>query len=229
MITGNNHSEDKYPKDLDTILSDQDYKKETVRILTEYRRWGPWKGSISYRIQKLYWLHNSLCDIYDKDTALFVHPSVLSGGTSGSSCHVKTTYGDFIVMKGRVSVLTYLHEFGHALKGMSEFAACRWSINLFREIFPDNFKRLVAKGHYLYPSKKGEKEAEETAEEKPAKKEEITTFGAAVTAALAKAEEELIEDEDTEITFEGEEGEDVVVEGNPEAEIITDGATEEGE
>jgi hypothetical protein len=50
--------------------------------------------------------------------------------------------------RGRLSVVTYLHEFAHAL-GRDERGACRWSINLFRRVFPEQFARLAASGHTL--------------------------------------------------------------------------------
>lgn len=200
MITGDNHTDDKYPQDLDAIVCEQNYRAATIKLMKEYKKWRPWRGTTSYRIQKIYWLHNNLCNIYDKETALFVHPSVLAGGSSGSSCHVSTSYGDFIILNGRVSVLTYLHEFGHGLKGESEHEACKWSINLFREIFPDNFKRLIGRGHFLYsPTEEAEETNEESSEE--VTEEEVT-------------DEESSEEE--EMTVEGVEGEDVVIEEVPD-------------
>lgn len=47
-----------------------------------------------------------------------------------------------------VSVLTFLHEFAHHL-GRDERGACRWSLNLFRRVFPRSFARLVPVGHTL--------------------------------------------------------------------------------
>ena len=51
-----------------------------------------------------------------------------------------------ITMRGRLSVVTYLHEFAHAL-GRGERGACRWSLNLFRRVFPEQCARLRADGH----------------------------------------------------------------------------------
>ena len=53
--------------------------------------------------------------------------------------------GQFV---GRLSVVTFLHEFGHAL-GYGERGACRWSINLFRRCFPRSFARCRQAGHTL--------------------------------------------------------------------------------
>ena len=48
--------------------------------------------------------------------------------------------------KTRLSVVTYLHEFAHAM-GRDERGACRWSLNLFRRVFPEQFARLRTDGH----------------------------------------------------------------------------------
>jgi len=42
-----------------------------------------------------------------------------------------------------------MHEWSHSL-GKGEKEACRWSINLFRKIFPKSYAKLVPKGHLLY-------------------------------------------------------------------------------
>jgi hypothetical protein len=65
---------------------------------------------------------------------------------SGSSCYDPVR--NMIRLRGRLSVVTYLHEFGHAL-GYGEQGACRWSINLFRRFFPRSYARLVPEGHTL--------------------------------------------------------------------------------
>jgi hypothetical protein len=75
---------------------------------------------------------------------LFV--DVEAGTHSGASnyrpaCHT-------ITLTGKLSVLTYLHEFAHA-RGADERQACRWSINLFRRCFPRSFARCRAVGHTL--------------------------------------------------------------------------------
>jgi hypothetical protein len=45
-------------------------------------------------------------------------------------------------------VVTVLHEWGHVL-GLGERGACRWSVNLFRRVFPREFERLARVGHLL--------------------------------------------------------------------------------
>ena len=47
------------------------------------------------------------------------------------------------------SIITALHELGHAIYGDSELKACSWSIKLFKETFPIAFKKLEWEKHRL--------------------------------------------------------------------------------
>ena len=69
-----------------------------------------------------------------------------SEGSSGSSTYTPSLHR--ITLRGRFSVVTFLHEFGHA-RGFGERAACRWSINLFAKCFPRSFARCRRVGHTL--------------------------------------------------------------------------------
>jgi hypothetical protein len=69
-----------------------------------------------------------------------------SRGSSGSSCLRPSLHQ--IELSGRFSVVTFLHEFGHA-RGFGERGACRFSINLFARCFPRSFARCRQVGHTL--------------------------------------------------------------------------------
>jgi hypothetical protein len=58
-----------------------------------------------------------------------------------------------IYLRKKHSVITALHEFAHHIYGKSEKQACRWSVWLFRKIFPREFERLEFKGHMLIKAK----------------------------------------------------------------------------
>lgn len=47
------------------------------------------------------------------------------------------------------SIISALHELGHAIHGDSELKACSWSIKLFQASFPKAFKKLIWKNHML--------------------------------------------------------------------------------
>ena len=47
------------------------------------------------------------------------------------------------------SIISTLHELGHALFGVSELAACSYSVQLFRAVYPRGYDRLTWQGHLL--------------------------------------------------------------------------------
>ena len=54
-----------------------------------------------------------------------------------------------IAINGSLSIISTLHEFAHHLHGHSELKACRWSIYMFKSVFPEAFKKLKWKRHML--------------------------------------------------------------------------------
>jgi hypothetical protein len=51
--------------------------------------------------------------------------------------------------KNNPSIISTLHEIAHNIFGNSELQACRWSIQLFQEIFPKDYKKLKWQNHML--------------------------------------------------------------------------------
>jgi len=47
------------------------------------------------------------------------------------------------------SIISSLHEVGHALFGPSELKACRFSIWIFKDLFPKSFNKLKTDKHML--------------------------------------------------------------------------------
>lgn len=134
-----------YPASVAECIEERTYKPETVAAVRDFRRSKPWRGDWIQQVSKLAELHRRLIVAYDLTTRLDFSASgadVSSG--SSSYCSVTNT----ITLQGRLSVVTYLHEFAHAL-GYGEQGACRWSINLFRRFFPQSFARLRQEGHML--------------------------------------------------------------------------------
>jgi len=132
-----------YPATVVEVLADRKYKPEVLRALRAFRRAKAWRGTVGQRTQRFAELHRELCRIYRRSTALYFEPGP---GDSGSSCYVPVR--DQIILRGRLSVVTYLHEFAHAL-GKDERGACAWSINLFRRIFPRSYARCEHVRHTL--------------------------------------------------------------------------------
>jgi hypothetical protein len=135
-----------YPEAVIEILDDNmRYGAATLGAVRKFAASGPWLGSQTSRKRKFRDLNRALsmaCDIVEPNLVF----GRLDGGSSGASHYIPRDHR--IVIVGKLSVVTYLHEFAHAL-GFDEQEACRWSINLFRECFPRQYSRLLHVGHTL--------------------------------------------------------------------------------
>ena len=128
---------------------------EVLEVLREFREMNPWKGSPEERLQKFHWLHSQLNRIYGLNVK-FVSEVKRPYTFSGASCYDPRT--NTIILRGRYSVITFLHEWAHALDFSEwrnqlplhgEYWAVAFSVTLFKTVFPDKFERLRAEGHVL--------------------------------------------------------------------------------
>jgi hypothetical protein len=72
----------------------------------------------------------------------------IDGGHSGGSYYDELS--NSIVMTGKLSIITFLHEIAHAVYGHDEQMARAWSIKLFKKVYPKAFARLkVSNGFVL--------------------------------------------------------------------------------
>jgi len=124
------------------------YRRDTLEVVKRFRERGPWSGTMEERKTKFRLLHDDLCQIYAIDYLLEFESIRLQAppGSSGSSSCNRLTRT--ITIRNKLSVVTYLHEFAHAL-GKNEYGACEWSVNLFRQVFPEQFSRLHHSGHMV--------------------------------------------------------------------------------
>jgi len=134
-----------YPDTVQEILRDnKKYKPDCLRAMKRFRRAKAWRGSLTERGAKFETLHRELCEVYGLNTTLRF--GILNDSSSGGSYF--NPADDSITLSGRLSVVTYLHEFGHA-RGYDERKACIFSVNLFRRIFPRSFERATFNGHMV--------------------------------------------------------------------------------
>lgn len=137
---------DNYPETVLEVLDDEiTFTNELLRVVRLFAASNPWKESIKTRKRKFLDVNRMLavaCGIREP-SLVFGH---LNGSSSGLSHYV--TRDHRIVIVGKLSVVTFLHEFAHAL-AFDERKACTWSINLFRHCFPRQFSRLIHIGHTL--------------------------------------------------------------------------------
>jgi len=135
-----------YPDAVVEVLDDQmTYPLAVLEALRRFAEAGPWQGSLNSRKKKFQQLNQDLAR-----TCRIKRPSLafrdLGRGNSGASHYLPGHHR--IVMVGKLSVVTFLHEFGHAL-GYGERDACQWSINLFRQCFPRQYAKLIHVRHTL--------------------------------------------------------------------------------
>jgi hypothetical protein len=134
-----------YPETVLEVLNPPvKFRPDVVEAVKRFALSKPYRGTLEERMEKFLGLHGELCGIYSKQTRLTF--ADIDGGDSGGSYYRPAT--DTITVTGKLSVVTYLHEFAHAL-GRDERGAVRWSVNLFRLCFPRSFARCVAVGHVL--------------------------------------------------------------------------------
>jgi hypothetical protein len=136
-----------YPASVAEVIdADRKYKPEVLDALREFRRSKPWRGTVEARKEKLRQLNDKLNAIYRRNTVLlFAVPDPELA--RGNGWYSRT--GDTICLEGKLSVVTFLHEYAHALFGPSEQAACSWSVNLYRRIFPRSAARMSSEGHLI--------------------------------------------------------------------------------
>ena len=137
---------DAYPETVIEVLDDDiTYPDKLLQVIRIFAASKPWSGSIETRKRKFSDTNRLMAVACRIEMPTLVFGS-LNGGSSGAS-HYRTREHR-IMLTGKLSVVTFLHEFAHAL-GMDEQDACRWSINLFRKCFPRQYSRLIHVGHTL--------------------------------------------------------------------------------
>jgi len=135
-----------YPQTVVEVLDDtMTFEQEVLEANQAFKRSKPWRGSLEQRKEKFMHLNHDLAAVCGIPAPELVF-GPMNGGSSGSSHYIPGAHQ--IVLKGRLSVVTFLHEFAHSC-GKNEVIACRWSINLFRRCFPRQYAKLVHVGHML--------------------------------------------------------------------------------
>jgi hypothetical protein len=126
---------------LDPAMTFNPAALRAVRALAHSK---PWRGTLGRRRQKFRRCLAALSAAYGIPEPRL---DFVGGGGESFASHYEPARHR-IVLWGRLSVVTFLHEFAHA-RGADERRACRWSINLFRRCFPRSFARCRAVGHTL--------------------------------------------------------------------------------
>jgi hypothetical protein len=121
-----------------------------IEILQRFKEANPWHGKIRERKAKFERCFEELKAMHNmKDLKLeFDIANRFSlWHDSGSSSYNRDT--KIITLRGRLSVVTFLHEFAHALFGSSEERAREFSLDLFKKVFPEKYARCNFNGIML--------------------------------------------------------------------------------
>ena len=133
-----------YQKTVNEVLTTPvAFKPETITACSNFALTEPWFGSIEERKVKFLQFNEALNRIYQKNIRLN-----FSNNYQKLSSAKSYYTNNSIMMIGRLSVVTYLHEFAHAL-GKDERGAVRWSVSLFKICCPDQFLRAKHLHHML--------------------------------------------------------------------------------
>lgn len=135
-----------YPTKEEILTPEMVFAPELVTIMLKWKNvfWKNSKEDDAAKRAALGDLIHLLNAYYGKETQL-VFMSL--GRTVNSSDYYNITT-DTIHMKD-ASIISFLHEYGHANTGRSELAACRYSVQLFKLIFPIAYEKLIWDGHML--------------------------------------------------------------------------------
>lgn len=138
----------RYPQTVAEVIDPNiRYRPEALLAVKLFATAKPWRGTIGERKKKFRRLNRELAAAYGIEKPRLEFDDVEADRSSASSSYDEVMHQ--ITLCGRLSVVTFLHEFAHAL-GKDERQACRWSINLFKRCFPISFERCLAVGHMLW-------------------------------------------------------------------------------
>ena len=134
-----------YPTQEEIMNSPVKHKKETLKAVKGWRQlvWKEVKnGNPREKFDGLARLINIISMVYNKPCIVIFEPD----GQIGCRYNPVTKT---IVIDRSLSIVSTLHELAHHLFGENEKIACRWSIWLFKKVWPKAFAKLRWEGHLL--------------------------------------------------------------------------------
>jgi len=134
-----------YPTSVEGLVDNKiSLNRDAYAALQEFVRSKVFRGEIEERKAKFVKLHEKLNAAYRLSVNL-AFGELTDDGDSGSSSYNPET--DTVTLRGKLSVITYLHEYAHARFGPDETEAVHWSLSVFARFFPLSFAKLVFNGH----------------------------------------------------------------------------------
>ncbi len=134
----------KYPNQKEILTARVEYLPEELEYFESWKN-TYWRRArkhkkIEARIYALAWLIKIMASFHKQKIEVSYRPDL------GSACYDKSENTIHLIND---SIISALHELAHAIFGSNELTACSWSIQLFRKIFPEAYKRLIWQGHML--------------------------------------------------------------------------------
>jgi len=147
------------PREFRNLIGEERYPKY-IRLLYEHKRVANSSLDLNRRVQLLYSLNRALNDLFGNDARLRLNN--ITNSFSGSSNYNPQT--NTITLTGRISLITYLHEYAHSLYENlyefrlkasrlnlpnTEYFAVAFSVTSFYAVMPTALQRLQIRGHCL--------------------------------------------------------------------------------
>lgn len=127
----------KYPTSQEIMATPVTFKATTVTTVKEWKATFYdtfWKSSTKpTKLLHLYALLTCLSQLYNKPLCI----------VNGHEYHYSPLTFTIMLDENNPSIISTLHEFSHHISGTSEKRACRWSVWLFKTVFPKAFEKLT--------------------------------------------------------------------------------------
>lgn len=123
---------------------DMKFRVGAIAAVKEFKKNAP-KNTCADRFAKLCTLCADLNKVYGLRVTM-VWDGNENAPHSFESCY--SPMNGVIHMNGKLSIITFLHEYAHAL-GRDEEKAVLWSLSLFKRTFPIAFEKLNPSRHCL--------------------------------------------------------------------------------
>ncbi len=139
-----------YPKTVAEVLDDNmKFSDATLAVMAKFKESKPYRGTLWEKRDKFLALIADLSKVYNIPT-----PQVLISPAKVDPRCFYMPMAHFIQLNDNFNIIVALHEFGHSI-GKTEKQTVKWSINLFRKIFPEAYAKLTpgtapGTGHMLY-------------------------------------------------------------------------------
>jgi len=136
-----------YPATVNEVLDENfKYKKGVIPALRMFKSYRTGEYPTEVRLAGMRILVVRICEVYEVIPSK-VAAEDIDGSFSGRSSYSRSE--NLITMRGKLSIITLLHELAHCIYGAGETQATRWSVNLYKRVYPEQYAKLNHQGHCL--------------------------------------------------------------------------------